>query len=254
MSSFRSADAYRQFAQRVRSQQRYILEDQDWEFLNALVEQAQKERRTILPRDNIFWRAVLDHSTGPLCVDGVHVGDIELPVSLGRMRPLKDKSSEGRANPKGIPYLYLSNRKEIAISEVRPWLGSYISVAEFRAVRDLSIADFSTDEPPRPHRIQSPFGSPPDQWDHAIWYAIDQAFREPVTPNDKVADYAPTQIIAEFFKSNRFHGLAYQSAFQEPGEQGHNIVLFDTEAVRLIERSLVKVTRIAVSFEDAGRS
>jgi hypothetical protein len=254
MTPFRSADVYRQFAQRVRTRQRYLLENQDQEFLDTLLDQAQKEHRMVLPRNNLFWRAQLDHVWEPLYVDDEHVDDIQGPVGPERMSPQKDKAREGRANPKGIPYLYLSNRREIALSEVRPWLGSCISIAQFRAVRDLTIVDLSTDEPPRLRKITVPsFVTPPEQRDQAVWYTIDHAFREPVTPNDEVADYAATQMIAEVFKSKGFDGLAYQSAFQEPGEQGHNIVLFDTRSARLINCSLVKVTRLTLSFEEAGQ-
>jgi len=98
----------------------------------------------------------------------------ECPVPPERMKPRKDKAREARANPKGISYLYLSNRREIALSEVRPWLGSLISIGQFEAVRDLTIVDLSTDKPPR--KITVPFVIPPEQWDQAVWYSIDQAF------------------------------------------------------------------------------
>ena len=44
------------------------------------------------------------------------------------MKPLERIALEGRTNPKGIPYLYLSSKKETAMSEVRPWIGGYISL------------------------------------------------------------------------------------------------------------------------------
>lgn len=40
------------------------------------------------------------------------------------MKPLSNSASEGRANPKGIPYLYVATDKETAMSEVRPSLGA----------------------------------------------------------------------------------------------------------------------------------
>src|SRR3546814_9987253 len=48
-----------------------------------------------------------------------------------RMRPLADRATEGRANPKGIPMLYLCSSKDAAMSEVRPWLGSMVSLGHF---------------------------------------------------------------------------------------------------------------------------
>jgi hypothetical protein len=60
------------------------------------------------------------------------------------------------------------------------------------------------------------YAVPPEERDKAIWYAIDQAFRRPVLVfGDELSNYAPTQVIAEFFKKNGFDGIAYQSAFQD---------------------------------------
>lgn len=56
------------------------------------------------------------------------------------MKPLRDKASEGRANPKGIPYLYLATTKEAPMSEVRPWIGSDISVGQFKLISQLQFS------------------------------------------------------------------------------------------------------------------
>ena len=77
-----------------------------------------------------------------------------------RMKPRRDRAREGRANPQGIPYLYLSTRKETALSEVRPWLRSLISIGQFKIVRQLTIVDFSSDERPRRGRD---FVIPPEE-------------------------------------------------------------------------------------------
>ena len=166
------------------------------------------------------------------------------------MKPLRDRAREGRANPQGIPYLYLSTRKETALTEVRPWLGSLISIAQFKTVRDLTIVDFSTDERPRRGRNWS---LPRKEWDKAVWYEIDPAFRQPITlEGDIPSDYAPTQVIAEFFKANGFDGIAYQSAFQDASGKGHNIALFDPDAAELINCGLEKAKRIDFEFEQAA--
>jgi len=162
------------------------------------------------------------------------------------MKPQADRAREGRANPKGIPYLYVAKHRQTAISEVRPWLGSLVSVADFETVRDLVVLILATEEEPK----RRPRGAIPDsERDAVVWSRIDDAFSEPVVPSDDLADYAPTQTIAEFFKLNGFDGISYRSAFG-----GLNIVIFDMAAVRLISCTLYQVTDIQISFGPSGKS
>ncbi|WP_244510957.1 RES domain-containing protein [Mesorhizobium sp. LCM 4576] len=45
--------------------------------------------------------------------------------------PPKRRSSHGRANPAGIPYLYLGSLPETAAAEIRPHTGEVACVADF---------------------------------------------------------------------------------------------------------------------------
>jgi hypothetical protein len=57
------------------------------------------------------------------------------------MKPPNNMAREGRVNPKGIPCLYLADERNTAMAETRPWLGSYISLGEFKTVRGLRVID-----------------------------------------------------------------------------------------------------------------
>lgn len=85
-----------------------------------------------------MWRAQVGHTWRYL----EEIEDV-IPSAYppDRMKPLTDRAAEGRANPKGIPMLYLCTSKDAAMSEVRPWLGSMISLGNFEIKRDLLIAD-----------------------------------------------------------------------------------------------------------------
>ncbi|WP_366931004.1 RES family NAD+ phosphorylase [Mesorhizobium sp.] len=48
------------------------------------------------------------------------------------MRPLAGRASEGRANPKGIPCLYMAVDRHTALAECRPWIGSLVSIGAFK--------------------------------------------------------------------------------------------------------------------------
>ncbi len=90
-------------------------------------------RKVQLKSGQIFWRAQL----GNVWLEREQDGETyELPYAYPaeRMKPLSDQASEGRANAKGIPCLYLANRKETAMSEVRTWVGSYVSSRSIQIV------------------------------------------------------------------------------------------------------------------------
>jgi len=54
--------------------------------------------------------------------DEQEIIDIETACSAERMLPDPNKVGDGRANPKGTPYLYLASNPETAMAEMRPWV------------------------------------------------------------------------------------------------------------------------------------
>ena len=71
------------------------------------------------------------------------------------------------------------------------------------------------------------------------------SFSEPLERSDDVAEYIPTQVVAELFKREGYDGIAYKSAF---GEKGYNICLFDVDAAVLDYCRLHKVKGINFDF------
>jgi len=65
----------------------------------------------------------------------------DYPFDTKRMKPLLGRAREGRANPKGIPYLYLATHRDTAVAEVRPWKGGAVSVGQFKIMRDLKLVN-----------------------------------------------------------------------------------------------------------------
>lgn len=169
------------------------------DFLRAVAATCKGRLRQV-PKGQIFWRAQLGHSSGIVDQDRGYEQDIALPPS--RMKPRRERALEGRANPKGIPCLYLSNKREAAMSEVRPWVGALVSVGQFEIVRNLTIVDCSVLHGQyfalafRNRVFMIATGT--------LWAAIDTTFSEPVTDSDDSADYAATQIIAELFRDEGY--------------------------------------------------
>src|SRR5262249_2528191 len=145
-----------------------------------------KSRIRRVRKGAIFWRAQLGHDWRTVEQDDFTYTQ-ETAFGRDRMKPRKERSPEGRANPKGIPYLYLSTTAEAAMSEVRPWVGALVSLAQFEVVRTLEVVDCSVlhgryielvylnrtiDE------LESGKAPTPEEYEQIVWAAIDEAFSE----------------------------------------------------------------------------
>jgi len=112
--------------------------------------------------------------------------------------------------------------------------------------KDLRVIDFSkfhrANKPTRREIINLP---KEERTKLEVWFDIDTAFSEPITPNDKTSDYVPTQIIAEFFKTKGFDGIVYRSSLAK----GFNVVLFDLRAADLISCQLAEVESVKFNFK-----
>ncbi len=244
MSDFQSWRSYADFARSVKSQARYVRTSSVEQFLSTVKETGQT-RIQVLKQGSIVWRAQRGHNWEPIEVDGERVDEAAVPHPLSRMTPRPNLAVEGRANPKGIPYLYTSTNLETALGEVRPWVGSFVSVAEFKTTREMRIINCTTDRKKYRYYFQEPTS---EKREEAVWLAIDAAFATPVTLNEEVADYVPTQIIAELFKSDGCDGLACRSSLGS----GYNIVLFDLGSAELMNCRLFDVQRIHFEFKEAS--
>ncbi len=238
---FKSWNSYSHFSWEVTHSNRYIYRDDEKDFLANVLETSQS-RATTVGSGSVFWRAQLGCNWRPIIQDGEEVGEEPEPFSPQRMKPVSFGAFEGRVNPKGIPCLYLATKKETAMSEVRPWLESYISVGQFQTVKELTLINCSV-HPPNGLTIY--FEEPDEQKkEKAVWEDIDRAFSRPVTVSDTLSDYVPTQILAELFKNNGFDGVYYRSALSH----GLNVALFDMNAAKIINCFLHKVEKIQFAF------
>lgn len=244
MSVFKSWRSYWNFESSTKRERRYIRTDEEQAFLDTVLA-TSKSREDPIPAGSVLWRAQLGYEFKPTYEDDELIGEEPRPHNPDRMKPIPGQASEGRANPKGIPYLYLATHRDTALAEVRPWIGSLISVAQFKIVRDLVVINCTLHDPGNVIYFEEP---EPEKRETAVWSHIDRAFSVPVTPSDRAADYVPTQIIVELFKGAGHDGIAYASALGE----GHNIALFDLEAAELINCNLYQVKRINFEFEQAA--
>ncbi len=245
---FSSWRSFWNFERSVTREYRYVRSAEVEDFL-ATVLVTSEARRVSIPEGRLFWRAQLGHGWRQMNEDA----DDEIPCAhpRSRMKPLAGRATDGRANPRGIPCLYLATTKETAMSEVRPWIGSYVSAGQFRTQRPLNVVDCARRHTATPlfFSLDDGFYEPePAERAEAVWAHIDRAFAAPMTRSDDQADYAATQILAELFKRAGLDGVVYRSNF---GEAGFNLALFDPEAADLINCGLFEAKAIHASFEEA---
>lgn len=117
------------------------------EFLKIVLETA-KARLTPLRRGETLFRAQLGLDRKPVKMpyseEEIEVEvEVEAPFSPERMIPKAEYVIAGRVNPRGIPCLYLATTASAVISEMRPWVGSYITLARFKTERDCQLVDCS---------------------------------------------------------------------------------------------------------------
>jgi len=243
--TFKSWNSYFAFSQATRHGNRYIHNEEVIYFLDAVLSTSKARQRSVKGGSN-FWRAQLGNDWRSIFHEDEEIGEEACPYSPERMKPISYSAIEGRANPKGIPYLYLSTNKETAMSEVRPWLGTNISVGQFKTKKELSLIDCSV-----LHGKGSViyFEEPNcEKREYSVWAHIDEVFSKPVNPNDKTSDYVPTQIIAELFKSKGYDGIVYKSSLAT----GFNVVLFDLEVAELSNCFLYEAEFIEFKFKETA--
>ena len=122
--------------------------------------------------------------------------------------------------------------------------GSYVSVAQFKVLKDLRLVDCSAKEIGNLVRFFKEDWTPEDT-EKQVWSDINSAFSKPVERGDDSIDYIPTQIITETFKLNGFNGIAYKSSY---GENGLNVALFDIGAADVINCGLYRVKDVSVTL------
>lgn len=176
----------------------------------------------------------------------------EIPFSIEKMgAPEKRIAAHGRANPAGIPYLYLGSHPRTAVSEIRPHTGERACVADFKTPSDLSLVDLRG-----PRKTVSPFllADALDiqrmRNDLPFLERLGLELTTPVLPQAAAVDYTPSQFLCEFIKRCGYDGVIYRSSVSD----GMNLALFYPEKAHpgsVIEYTVTSVT-VAVAETSAS--
>lgn len=246
---FATAEEYRHFAESVKHGRRFVFEDRVNLFLEAVSETATS-RFSDLPAESVLWRAQLGHHMYTFDEGEETEEERPAPWFEDRMKPLPSKVGDGRANPRGVAYLYLASNCTTAGSEVRPWLGASISISRFCTNRNLRLVDFTRDKKRwfKAFSVEAAGFVPwePHEFESVVWGDIGEAMSRPYTNEEQSLNYVPTQVIAERLRHSGADGLVYKSLLTK---DGFNIVLFDLKDADPLDFQLYEAKSVEYTFE-----
>jgi hypothetical protein len=161
-------------------------------------------------------------------------------------KPPVGVSKSGRANPVGIPYLYISTEKETVLYESRATHSDFITIAEFRLI-DESMKVL------RLRRIDdlSPFMAE-DGLEKYLKYRkylkrLEKELSKPLRRHDdEMLDYLPTQYLCEYVKSLGYDAIEYGSSLHDGGI---NLAVFDDSIMEITDVNVYEVTSIKLDTD-----
>jgi RES domain len=158
------------------------------------------------------------------------------------MAPPKEIVSEGRINPRGVSYLYVTDDINTAISEVRPYKGTEVSLATVQIIEDIEITSFNnTNYHGKSLHEQTEL--------YILTNTINFELSYPIDEQAKYLDYIPYQYISELAKHLGLEGLEYKSALEE----GTNLCIFNTKKVMWKSGELYKIKNLKVEAEPVNQ-
>ena len=195
-------------------------------------------------------RELLDHlqaGTVPTTWYRARLQTGDAAIALTEMgAPPPKIASHGRANPAGIPYLYLGSTPETAVAEIRPHTGDTAYVAEFEAQPNLKLVDLR-----EPRKLISPFVLEDEdeigllRSDIAFLERLGDELTRPVIPQGAPFDYVPSQYLCEFIKKCGYQGVLYRSSVSK----GMNLALFDPTLAKAQVIQRYNVTSVIATIQ-----
>jgi len=152
------------------------------------------------------------------------------------LKPPASVVTNGRANPLGIPYLYVASDPGTAVAEVRGHKGDRVTVVEFSVVAGLALYDLRS-----PRSAVSPFSLQDDIGYLPYFELLGSELARPITPRRANLDYLPSQYLCEVIRKCGHHGILYRSSIAG----GYNCVVFADERLEagpIHEREIVETT------------
>lgn len=203
------------------------LEDLGWDaFFNTQLELKSTDR---------LYRARLHNASGSAAYSTAEM-----------MCPPAHVSTGGRANPPGIPYLYLADNPDTVLYEVRAAYLDELSLGTFKlkdAISSTKIVDFTENTSLfQPSKVTETIKS------RLLREIISADLSKPMRRYDSELEYIPTQFICEYIKVfTGTNGIKFKSSVHPSGS---NFVIFDQSLMECIDVKLKKISRLSLQSID----
>jgi hypothetical protein len=136
-------------------------------------------------------------------------------------KPPNKYAGYNRFSPAGISYIYLADSLETALVEIGVEVGNECAYGVFEIEDGLKIVDLKR------RTLLENLDWFDDEFSSSEFCFLSNFTTEialPIKENDKLIDYVPTQIVAEFIWSKGYDGFLYDSSLSK---EGFNLVLFE---------------------------
>ncbi len=185
---------------------------ENWKFFAEMIESRKTEHG---PGFEFFRARVCDSA------DGFAADEMLMPEPK--------HARAGRANPLGIPHLYLAEDHMTCLYECRAVLHNFVTVAKFVTKEPVVLLDLKSRKPLNPFRGME--GIAAAMLDlHRTIERLGRELQEPVRSTDSEVEYVPTQYLSALVKSLGMDGILYASSLNDGGT---NAVLFDNAKVEI---------------------
>jgi hypothetical protein len=189
-----------------------------------------------IDKDRILYRARIHHD-----------GNIN-PLGLDEIScPPKEKTVAGRANPQGIPYLYLCSEIDTTLYETRVSYLDIVSIGIFRIkdIDEIKIVDFTLSQSPFSNEIANMVDFVKGK---LLRQQISRDLSKPIRRFDSELEYVPTQFICEFIRYiTGAQGIQFNSSLHQGGV---NVVLFTNDNIQCVDEQIHLVTEIGIKSSE----
>lgn len=207
----------------------------------ALLDDISTNPEIVIEQNNYLYRSRIVSDKNKLNKSAVFFGYGEKDSFI----PPWDQAKDMRANYRYIPYLYCSNNKYLAATEVRPRLGAEISIAKIQILEKLVLLDFTMQQTPKKM----------SEVKQNLFRDLSELFSKPVTKDDDALDYIPTQYIAEYAKNLDYDGIVFRSSLHHESVSftadgpPFNIVIFTYTKCLPIASNVYRIISNHMEFE-----
>lgn len=201
-----------------------------WEQLKEDIKNHHRFTTDLAKLENAGWKTLLDNRFQLNPGDSFYRARIHYKKSdvfgvddMGA--PKREDSKSGRANPEGIPFLYLSEDAKTTLYETRVIKHDVVTVGEFRMVgKDpLYVEDLTDIDLDDIELLDEDVVTLAKR--RLLIRALSQDMSHPMRRFDSAVEYVPTQFICEYVQlTQSVTGIRFSSSVY-PG--GTNIVIFD---------------------------